>query len=73
MLKNREVPQYYVEEIHPTIIDRETWEAVQLEMQGRKKYCEEHGGDKLDYASSGHALRGRVVCGKCGHIYRRKA
>lgn len=43
MLKNREVPQYYVEEIHPTIIDRETWEAVQLEMQGRKKYCEEHG------------------------------
>jgi hypothetical protein len=28
-----EVPQYYVEESHPAIIDKETWEAVQLEAE----------------------------------------
>ncbi|WP_160676561.1 recombinase family protein [Clostridium sp. C8-1-8] len=29
---NGEVPQYYVKDSHPSIIDKEMWEAVQLEM-----------------------------------------
>ena len=69
---NGEVPQYYVEESHPAIIEPEIWEAVQLEMARRKKYCKEHGITKLDYASSGHALCGRVICGQCGHVYGRR-
>ena len=69
---NGEVLQYYVEESHPAIIEPEMWEAVQLEIQRRKKYCKEHGVSKLDYASSGHALCGRVICGECGNVYGRR-
>lgn len=42
-----EVPQYYVKESHPAIIEREIWEAVQLEMQRRKKFVEDHGIKKI--------------------------
>jgi DNA invertase Pin-like site-specific DNA recombinase len=69
---NGEVPQYYVEESHPAIIEPELWRAVQLEMERRKKYCEDHGIVKLDYASSGHFLCGRVICRECGNVYFRK-
>ena len=31
-----QVPQYYVEDSHPAIIDKEMWEAVQLETERRK-------------------------------------
>jgi site-specific DNA recombinase len=40
---NGEVPQYYVEESHPAIIDKDMWEAVQLEMDRRKAFAEKHG------------------------------
>ena len=49
------------------------WEAAQLEIQRCKKYCEEHGIGKLDYASScDHVLCEKVVCGECGHVYGRR-
>ncbi|MHC1747347.1 MAG: recombinase family protein [Cellulosilyticaceae bacterium] len=69
---NGEVRQYYVHESHPAIIEPETWEAVGLEIQRRKKFCEEHEVVKLDYASSGHAFCGRIICAKCNHAYGRK-
>ena len=37
---NGEVPQYYVEESHPAIIDKDMWEAVQLEIKRRKVFAE---------------------------------
>lgn len=46
---NGEVPQYYVEEIHPPIIDKEMWEAVQLEMERRRVFAEKYNISKLDY------------------------
>jgi site-specific DNA recombinase len=39
---NGEVPQYYVEESHPAIIDKEMWEAVQLEMERRRVFTERY-------------------------------
>jgi hypothetical protein len=47
---NGEVPMYYVEEAHPAIIDKDTWQAVHLE--GRfgilmMKYEEELYGDVI--------------------------
>ena len=35
-------PQFYLEEHHPAIIDRETFEAVQKMMEGNQFYLEEH-------------------------------
>ena len=69
---NGEVPQYYVEESHPAIIDKEMWEAVQLEMERRRAYAEKYGISKLDYATVRNPLSGRVICGHCGGVYGRK-
>lgn len=37
---NGEVPQYYVEESHPVIIDKEMCEAVQLEIERKRAFAE---------------------------------
>ena len=67
-----QVPQYLVEDSHPAIIDKETWESVQLEMERRKKYAEEHGIQKLEHATKDNPFAGRVICGNCGHVFGRK-
>lgn len=66
------VPQYYVENSHPAIIDHDTWEAVQLEIKRRRDYASKHGIDKVDYSTDKHPFAGRVVCGSCGKAYHRK-
>jgi hypothetical protein len=67
-----QVPQYYVEDSHPAIIDKEMWEAVQLEMDRRKAYAFEHGIEKLEHATTSNHFAGRVICGCCGQVYGRK-
>ena len=67
-----QVPQYYVEESHPAIIDKDQWEAVQLEMERRKAYCLEHGIQKIEYATTDNPFAGRVICGTCGKGFGRK-
>ncbi|WP_330397106.1 recombinase family protein [Anaerovirgula multivorans] len=69
---NGEIPQYYVEESHPAIIDKEMWEAVQLEMERRKAFVKEHGIAKLDYATVKNPFAGRIICGNCGSTFGRK-
>jgi len=67
-----QVPQYLVEDSHPAIIDKEMWQAVQLEMERRRAYVLEHGIQKLEYATTTNPFAGRVICGCCGKIYGRK-
>ncbi|WP_017771979.1 recombinase family protein [Streptococcus agalactiae] len=52
-----ELPQYYVENNHEVIVDRETFDAVQqvLENKGRK--------------SSTTIFSSKLVCGDCGHFF----
>lgn len=72
-VNNGEVPMYYVEKSHPAIIDKEMWEAVQLEMQRRKDYMERHGVRQLDFAKvEDNPFTGRVICGNCGSAFGRK-
>ncbi len=73
-VKNDEgkVNQYYVEESHPPIIDKEMWQAVQLEIERRKQYIEEHKLQKYDYGLKETAFVGKVICGECGRGFRRK-
>lgn len=66
---NGEVPKYYVEESHPAIIEPKTWEAVQLEMERRKIFCEEHNIKNLDTKIP---FGGKIICGTCGAYYRRR-
>lgn len=69
---NGEVPQYYVEESHPAIIDKDTWKAVQLEMERRRTFCEEHGIKKMYSSTLDNPFAGKIICGKCGRAYGRK-
>ena len=72
-VNNGEVPMYYVEKSHPAIIDKEIWEAVQLEMQRRKDYMERHGVGQLDFIKvHDNPFSGRIICGHCGSAYGRK-
>lgn len=38
-----EIQMYYVEDDHEAIIPKRIWECVQLEIERRRKYLEEHG------------------------------
>lgn len=69
---NGQVPQYYVEDSHPAIIDKEMWEAVQIEMERRRNFALEYGIQKLEYATTTNPFAGRVICGSCGQIFGRK-
>ena len=69
---NGEVPQYYVEDSHPAIIDKEMWEAVQLEMERRRNFALQYGIQKLEYATTDNPFAGRVICGSCGRVFGRK-
>lgn len=69
---NGEVPQYYVEESHPAIIDKEMWGAVQLEMERRRAFAEKYDISKFDYATVDSPFAGRVICGHCDSTFGRK-
>ena len=63
--KNRgHLPQYYVENSHPAIIDKEEWEIVQAELMRR---------DEIGAAYSGNSIfSSKLICGDCGGFYGRK-
>jgi len=67
-----QLEQYYVENNHKPIISREDWEAVQLEMQRRKEYCEEVGVQRYGSVSVNCPFVSRVVCGRCHNPYQRR-
>ena len=56
-----EVPQYYVENSHPAIIDPEEWDLVQAEFSRRKAL-----GSRYSAAS---VFSSMIFCGDCGSVY----
>ena len=56
-----EVPQYYVENDHEAIIDPETFDIVQLEVERRKTWGRKFSGQGI-FAS-------KIRCGQCGEWY----
>jgi len=67
-----QVPQYYVEDSHPAIIDKEMWQAVQLEMARRRDFALKYGMQRIEYATADNPFAGRVICGTCGKVFGRK-
>lgn len=59
-----EVPQYYVENSHPAIIEPETFELVQAEFKRREKAGK--------YTSAINCFASHITCGDCGGFYGRK-
>ena len=60
-LNEGEVPQYYVANSHPAIIEPEIFDLVQYEMKQRKADGR--------FTSSTHPFSGKIVCGHCGGFY----
>ena len=56
-----EVPQYYVEESHPAIIDMNELQMVQAELDKRKNSGKRHRQTS--------PFSGKIFCGDCGEIY----
>ena len=56
-----EVPQYYVQDSHPAIVDTDVFDLVQIELARRKEL-------KGQYSGNG-CFASRIVCGDCGHFY----
>ena len=59
-----EMPQYYVENSHPAIIDRETFDAVQQLYNSKRPQI-------VGRSKHQHNLTQKVVCGSCGTVFRR--
>ncbi|MGF7143228.1 DNA invertase Pin-like site-specific DNA recombinase [Anaerotaenia torta] len=56
-----EVPQYYVANSHPAIIEPEIFDLVQYELKQRK--------ESGRWTSSAHCFSGKIFCGECGSLY----
>ena len=71
-----EKPQYYVQDDHPAIVDRDTFERVQAELAIRaEKYSVEEDKplDESKLRPDGKYLfSGKITCGVCGKTFNRK-
>ncbi|MBP1920647.1 recombinase family protein [Youngiibacter multivorans] len=56
-----EIPMYYVENSHPSIVSSDVFDQVQYELKIRKK----HNG----YKTGVSCFSGRIKCGQCGCYY----
>ena len=56
-----EVPQYFVENSHPAVIDPQVYDLVQHEFKKRKT--------ANGYKTGGSCFSGKIVCGECGSFY----
>lgn len=61
---NGQIPKYYVENNHPAIIDRDTWEQVQIEIKRRENIGAHY--------SSTDIFSSKLICGDCGGFYGKK-
>lgn len=66
MTNDGNLPQIYVEEAHPAIIDRETFMAVQAFLQDNQRFT------ALKETTGVYPFTGMIKCGCCGKTYRRK-
>lgn len=54
-----QLPQPYLKDSHPAIIDRKTWSLVQLEMERQKQFVDCHSMDKFHHHSEEYPLSGK--------------
>jgi len=59
-----QIPQYYVENNHQAIIERDTWEQVQIELERRNEIGAQY--------SSSDKFASKLICEDCGGFYGKK-
>lgn len=66
VFNNGELPRFFVEESHPSIVDRETFEAAQAvlnEVHEKSLQIRKKEPSKCEFS-------GRIICPKCGKAYK---
>ena len=59
---NGELPQYYVENNHPAIIERDLWQMVQTELMRRSMFGAAYSASSIFVS--------KLICGDCGRPYK---
>lgn len=67
-----EIQQYYIEDDHEAISEPWIWEYVQLEIERRKRYLEEHGTNSFARNTETNPFSVKIVCGECNKVFQRK-
>lgn len=61
-----------MEESHPAIIDKEMWEAVQLETERRQLFSEKYKIQKVEPGLKNNPMAGKIICGSCSKPFGRR-
>lgn len=72
VMNQGEIQKFYIEDDHEALIEPWIWECVQLEMERRKKYLEEHGTNSYSHNTESNPFASKVVCGLCNRVFARK-
>lgn len=64
---NGELPQVYLENTHPPIIEKDIWECVQLEFARQEEFIRKHKMSRYHFHSEQLPLSGKIFCAECGH------
>ena len=68
-----DIQMFYVEDDHEAIIPKRIWECVQLEIERRRKYLEEHGTNSYSHRPESNPFASKIVCGSCNKFSHGKA
>lgn len=73
MIKNEgQIEQFWVKGNHEAIIEKDYWDAVQLEIQRRHDYMEKYNLRSMGRYTDGQPFSNRIFCGICGNVYWRR-
>jgi DNA invertase Pin-like site-specific DNA recombinase len=72
VLNSGEIQKFYIEDDHEAIIEPWIWECVQLEIERRKRYLEEHGTNSYSNNTEKNPFASKIVCGECNKVFTRK-
>lgn len=72
VMNQGEIQKFYIEDDHEAIIEPWIWECVQLEIERRKRYLEEHGTKSYSNNTEKNPFASKIVCGECNKVFTRK-
>ena len=67
-----QLPMYHIKDDHEPIVDKELWEAVQLELARREAFMKEHELTTMGQFTDIRPFSHKVICGCCNHTYSRR-
>ncbi len=72
VINQGEIHKFYIEDDHEAIIEPWIWECVQLEIERRKRYLEEHGTKSYSNNTEKNPFASKIILGECNKVFTRK-